>query len=98
MVAWLAKFNPFVMIGTSFLITFLNRGMAQVQTACGITNDSITNIVIGIIYFCIIASEFFITYRVVFNKNKEKEKKEIDAQINKSLVSEVNNSKEEVKK
>lgn len=98
MVAWLAKFNPFVMIGTSFLITFLNKGMAQVQTACGITNDSITNIVIGIIYFCIIASEFFITYRVVFNKNKGKEKKEIDAQINKSLVSEVNSSKEEVKK
>ena len=34
----------------------------------------------------------------MFNKNKEKEKKEIDAQINKSLVSEVNSSKEEVKK
>lgn len=71
--------------------------MAQVQTACGITNDSITNIVIGITYFFIIASEFFITYRVVLIRIK-KRKKEIDAQINKSLVSEVNSSKEEVKK
>lgn len=86
MVAWLAKFNPFVMIGTSFLVTFLNRGMAQVQTACGITNDSIANIVIGLIYFFIIAAEFFVSYQVVFSKNKEKHMKKIDNQMKKTLV------------
>ena len=29
MVSWLAKFNPLVMVGTAFVITFLNRGADQ---------------------------------------------------------------------
>lgn len=65
MVAWLAKFDPFAMLGTSFLIAFLDNGMASgVQRAFGITNNSIGQIVIGIVYFCIIAVEFFINYRI----------------------------------
>ena len=65
MVAWLAKFDPFAMLGTSFLIAFLDNGMSSgVQRAFGITNNSIGQIVIGIVYFCIIAVEFFINYRI----------------------------------
>lgn len=37
-----------------------------VQRAFGITNNSIGQIVIGIVYFCIIAVEFFINYRIQF--------------------------------
>lgn len=67
MVAWLAKFDPFAMLGTSFLVAFLDNGMASgVQRAFGITNNSIGQIVIGIVYFCIIAVEFFINYRIQF--------------------------------
>ncbi len=29
MVSWLAKFNPLVMVGTAFVVSFLNRGAAQ---------------------------------------------------------------------
>jgi large-conductance mechanosensitive channel len=39
----------------------------------GLTNDSIANLIIGLVYFFIIACAFFIQYKVVFNvklKNK----------------------------
>ncbi len=65
MVAWLAKFNPFMMIGTSFLVAFLTNGMSAVQTAFSITNDSIGDISVGLVYFSIIAIEFFISYKIV---------------------------------
>lgn len=65
MVAWLAKFNPLAMFGTAFLVAFLDNGMSSVQTAFSITNDSIGEIAIGLVYFCIIAVEFFISYRIV---------------------------------
>ncbi len=64
MVAWLAKFNPLMMILASFFIVFVTRGMGQVQSVCGITNDAVSNVVVGIIYFFIIGCEFFISYRV----------------------------------
>ncbi len=65
MVAWLAKFNPLAMFGTAFLVAFLDNGMSSVQTAFSITNDSIGEIAIGLVYFSIIAVEFFISYKIV---------------------------------
>lgn len=66
MVSWLAHLNPLALLGTSFLVAFLSRGVSQAQTAFGITNDSISAIALGLIYFSIIAVEFFISYQVVF--------------------------------
>ena len=68
MTTWLAAFDPLIMIGTSFFITFISKGMVEVRGSFGFTNDSIANIVIGMVYFCVIACSFFITYRVVFRK------------------------------
>lgn len=68
MATWLAAFNPLVMIGTCFFIIFISKGMLEVRADFGFTNDSIANIVIGLVYFCVIACSFFITYRVVFRK------------------------------
>ncbi len=65
MVTWLAKFNPLLMIGTSFLVAFLSNGMSAIQTAFSITNDSIGDIAIGLVYFSIIAIDFFISYKIV---------------------------------
>lgn len=65
MVAWLAKFNPLAMFGTAFLVSFLDNGMSSVQTAFSITNDSIGEIAVGLVYFSIIAVEFFISYKIV---------------------------------
>ena len=48
MVSWLAKFNPFYMILTSFLIVFLEKGATEISTAFGL-NDSFSEIITGII-------------------------------------------------
>ena len=76
MVAWLAKFNPLLMILSSLLIAFLTRGMSQVQTDFGITNDAVSDIVVGIIYFVVIGCEFFIRYQLKFKKEKKAEQKD----------------------
>ncbi len=71
MVSWLAKFNPIVMVLVSLLIAFLERGAGEIATSCGL-NQSIADILTGIILFFIIGSEFFIQYKVHFRgKNKE---------------------------
>ena len=72
MATWLAAFNPLVMMGTCFFIIFISKGMVEVRGNFGFTNDSIANIVIGLVYFCVIACSFFITYRVVFRKGSAK--------------------------
>jgi hypothetical protein len=46
--------------------------MVQVRGNFGFTNDSIANIVIGLVYFCVIACSFFINYRLIFRKSSAK--------------------------
>ena len=69
MVSWLAKFNPITMIFTSFLIIFLGRGAGEIATVFEL-NQSFSDILTGIILFFIIGCEFFIAYKVKFNKKK----------------------------
>ena len=69
MVSWLAKFNPFVMILTSGLIVFLGRGSGEIATVFGF-NQSFSDILTGIILFCIIGCEFFVTYKIKINKKE----------------------------
>ena len=68
MTAWLAAFNPLVMIASSLFIAFVSKGMTQVRKDFKFTNDAIANIVIGIIYFTVIAVTFFLSYKVVFRE------------------------------
>lgn len=71
MATWLAHCNPLMVVLTSFLITFLNRGMVSVRMDLNLTSDAISNVCIALVYFIIIASEFFITYKVkspIFDK------------------------------
>ncbi len=71
MVSWLAKFNPAIMVLTSFLIVFLQKGAGEIATVCRL-NESISDILTGIIIFFIIGSEFFINYKINFrSKHKE---------------------------
>ena len=74
MTAWLANFNPLLMLLSCLFITFISKGMVQVRKDFKFTNDAISNFIVGIIYFFIIACAFFINYQVVFNfKNKKRE-------------------------
>ncbi len=68
MVSWLAKFNPIVMILTSFLLVFLQLGAKEVATNFYL-NESFSEILTGIILFFIIGCEFFITYKIHFTKS-----------------------------
>ena len=63
MVSWLAKFNPIVMTLTSFLIVFLERGAGEIAMSFQL-NESISDILTGIILFFIIGSEFFVNYKI----------------------------------
>lgn len=72
MVSWLAKFNPIVMVFTSFLLVFLDRGASEISTAFGL-NHAFGDILTGIILFFIIGSEFFITYKINFRKSAGRE-------------------------
>ena len=68
MTAWLATFNPLVMMASCLFITFISKGMTQVRKDFKFTNDAISNIVIGIVYFAVIAVTFFLSYKIVFRE------------------------------
>lgn len=76
MATWLAAFNPLLIILTSFFITFISKGMVEVRKTFMFTNDSISNIVVGIVYFAVIICSFFINYKLVFRKKEKEEIKE----------------------
>jgi len=72
MVSWLAKFDPIVMIFTSLMLVFLDRGASEISTAFGL-NHAFSDILTGIILFFIIGSEFFISYKLSFRRSAGKE-------------------------
>ena len=72
-VCWLAQLNPFAMILISILMSALSKGASSLQTNLGVP-ASVSDIITGIILLCMLGSEFFINYRVVFNtKHKQVE-------------------------
>ena len=71
MVSWLAKFNPIFMTLTTFLIVFLERGAGEIATAFKL-NESVSDILTGIILFFIIGSEFFVNYRIHLRSKHER--------------------------
>lgn len=70
MVSWLAKFNPVVMIFTSALIVFFEKGAGQVSTDFRLP-EAISDIVTGIILFFIIGCEFFLQYKILVSRKRK---------------------------
>ena len=73
MVSWLAKFDPIIMIFTSFLLVLLDRGAGEIATQFSL-NQSFADILTGVILFFIIGCEFFISYKISFCKTAKEEK------------------------
>ncbi len=71
MVAWLAKFNPLGMIFSSFLLIFFKQGAGEISSAFGL-NQSYGDIMMGIVLFFIIGSDFFINYKLHFRSSARK--------------------------
>lgn len=69
-VAWLAKFNTFMMIFIAALLVFLEKGAIQIASQYNL-NDFASKMITGIILFFILGSEFFTNFRVVFRSKKE---------------------------
>ena len=69
-VAWLAKFNTFVMILISTLIVFLEKGAIEIASRYDLS-DYVSSMITGIILFFILGSEFFVNYKVKFRSRKE---------------------------
>ncbi len=67
MVAWLAKFNPLGMIASSFLLIFFDQGANEIASTFGL-NQSFGDIMMGVVLFFIIGSEFFINYKLHFRR------------------------------
>lgn len=74
LVSWLAHFNPAAMALTSTLVVFLDQGSTFAGDSFRL-GGSFSDIITGIFFFFIIASEFFINYKVklrAISKKKEK--------------------------
>ncbi len=69
-VAWMSKFNPLAMTAVSSFLVFMQQGAIQIATQFGL-NEYASDIITGILLFFLIGCEFFINYKVVFNRRKK---------------------------
>lgn len=74
LVVWLANFNPLYMVGTSFLIAFLQNGSSNVVTEFSLNDSSIASIITAVVIFCVIGCEFFIRYKLQLTRKKKEDK------------------------
>lgn len=72
MVSWMSKFNPIVMVLSSVLVCFLQRGAGQIASDLRL-NSSVGEVLTGVIILFIISSEFFINYKINFRRKNHKE-------------------------
>lgn len=77
---WIAKMHPLGTIASSFGIIFITNGMGEFQTAVGVSDSSVAEMMVGIMYFCIIGCEFFVYYALNKRKKKDKPAEEVSAE------------------
>ena len=69
-VAWLGHLNAFAMIAISLILAILEMGSSYLQQVLGVPS-AISEIVSGILLFCMLGCEFFINYQMIFRSKKE---------------------------
>lgn len=70
-VAWLSQLNAFAMVAISILLAILQKGAETLQTRMAVP-ASISDIITGILLFCMLGCEFFINFRLIFRKKETK--------------------------
>ncbi len=73
LVAWLSNFNPLIMAFVSFILAFLTIGTSKVSSLYRLGSNNLSSVLIGLIFFSILISEFFIRFKIVKHKKKKKE-------------------------
>lgn len=63
-VAWLARLSPIGALAVSFLFAVMQKGFSMMQTEYRIP-ASMSDILQGIILFCVLGAEFFLSYRLM---------------------------------
>ena len=71
LVAWLGHFNPFEMIFTAFLVSFITLGGEHAGDMLIGSGESYSKVLIGIFFFVFIASEFFLRYKINFSSDAQ---------------------------
>ena len=66
LVAWLGHFNPFEMVFTAFLVSFITLGGEYAGDVLRF-GTAYSKVLIGVFFFVFIASEFFLKYKINFN-------------------------------
>ena len=74
-VAWLSQLNAFAMIAISMMLGILSKGAETLQTRLAVP-ASISDIITGILLFCMLGCEFFINYRLIFRSKGDHKGKE----------------------
>jgi simple sugar transport system permease protein len=72
MVSWMSKFNAGVMVLSSLLVCFLQKGAGQIASDLRL-DSSVGEVLTGIMILFIISSEFFVSYKVHFRRKERKE-------------------------
>lgn len=62
-VAWMSNFKSIAMVVISFFLCMMGNGAIQIASQFGL-NENISDIIVGIIIFFLIGSEFFLKYKV----------------------------------
>ncbi|SHI99750.1 nucleoside ABC transporter membrane protein [Dethiosulfatibacter aminovorans DSM 17477] len=70
--AWLSGLSPILIVPVSVLFAAMTKGGSFIQTAFQIP-QSAAEIIQSLILFFVIGSEFFVQYKLVFNKKGKKE-------------------------
>ena len=69
-VAWLSQLNAFAMIAISMVLAILSKGAETLQTQLSVP-ASISDIITGLLLFCMLGCEFFINYRLIFRSSHQ---------------------------
>lgn len=72
LIVWLSNFNPFIMVGISFILAFLTSGTSKVSSIYRLGSNNLSSVIIGLIFFSILISEFFIRFKIRINKTNRK--------------------------
>jgi len=76
LVSWLGNFNPIVMIFTTMLVILFNQGASFAGSNFGF-GTAFPEIITGVFFLIVIASEFFIGYTIRFDFSAFKKNKQI---------------------
>lgn len=71
LVAWLGKFEPLSMLLYAVLVAIFQRGSSKAASYVGISKSDFSSIVTGMFFLIVIATEFFVNYRFVFDEDSK---------------------------